>query len=120
MAQNKSYQGIQHNDEIELCSDGGLRNEVASFGMILSINHIKISKTMMRIHEEQIEKELSKDEMKQSDLPSSRNTQAHNIMDQYMDILYSKKFLSSETGARTSRSKNKSARSRMDRSKQNF
>jgi hypothetical protein len=46
------YRGLLHTDLVQLCSDGGLRNEVGSFGVILSINNIQMSKTIMRIHEE--------------------------------------------------------------------
>jgi hypothetical protein len=45
-------QGIHPNDIIQLCCDGGLRNDIAGYGVILSINNEIISKTIMRMHEE--------------------------------------------------------------------
>jgi hypothetical protein len=44
--------GIHPNDIIQICCDGGLRNNIAGYGVIFSINNVMISKTLMRIHEE--------------------------------------------------------------------
>jgi ribonuclease HI len=43
---------ISHTDIIQVCSDGGVRNGTAGFGIILSINNSTIVSTMMQLKEE--------------------------------------------------------------------
>jgi ribonuclease HI len=43
---------IQPNDILQVCSDGGVRNGTAGFGIVLSINNNSIMSTMMQLREE--------------------------------------------------------------------